>query len=250
MNPNGNHPNRKRLEREATKSRFTRTVATVGVLLILVAALKVANVVLPGKTDSHKHVPRVSTEPLPAMGFVKEVVDGDTLILKSGHCIRLKGIDTPEYGQHGHDEATETLRSLVTGKELAFSVDDREAQDRYDRWLAYISTPSCDSVNEELIASGRAWIYRLAQDAPQRFRMVELQRQAIEARKGIWAKLNGDEEGPFRGSRSSHIFHKPDCANGRRISDRNLQEFELLREAFQQGYSPCRKCFTHPLKGR
>ena len=51
--------------------------------------------------------------------MVTLVVDGDTVEVQGFGRIRLTGIDAPEVGQCGHDEATAKLRKVV-------DVDDAE----------------------------------------------------------------------------------------------------------------------------
>ena len=61
--------------------------------------------------------------PLPTGGTVTttvtRVVDGDTVKLSNGETVRLIGIDTPEKGQCGFNEATNLMRSLVQGQTVA-----------------------------------------------------------------------------------------------------------------------------------
>ncbi|MFH1999209.1 MAG: thermonuclease family protein [Planctomycetota bacterium] len=240
---------RDRLKRLAAKSRIARTTASLAVLSLFILGLSIANRLFPGKVQVESRSPREISTTLPASDLVERIVDGDTLILACGQCVRLKGIDTPEQDQAGYAEAGNALRTLVEGQKVTLSFDDHEKTDTYGRLLAFLSTPSCDSVNRALIANGWAWIYRLAWNSPERDSFLAAQQNAIQARIGIWSEL-GNGRGPYIGSQSSHIFHKADCPNGRKISQKNLYRFELLREAFLQGYSPCRKCFAHPLDGR
>jgi len=70
---------------------------------------------------------------------VARVVDGDTVELSNGSFVRLLGIDTPERGECGYQEATDYLISLVEGKEV-YLIEDSLADDvdRYGRLLRYI----------------------------------------------------------------------------------------------------------------
>lgn len=101
-----------------------------------------------------------------ASAIVKEVVDGDTVIVEVAdrtERVRLIGIDTPEvtggflpaecYG----DEASEFTRSLVpVGTEVRLT-RDAEARDRYDRLLAYVHRAGDGLfVNLEIAANGYA----------------------------------------------------------------------------------------------
>jgi endonuclease YncB( thermonuclease family) len=78
-------------------------------------------------------------------GTVVRVVDGDTLDvrLQSGAVVsvRMLGIDTPERGQCGADDASGNLRALAPVGSTVELVSDRTqaAKDRYGRLLRYVS---------------------------------------------------------------------------------------------------------------
>ncbi|WP_419923577.1 thermonuclease family protein [Candidatus Poriferisocius sp.] len=85
--------------------------------------------------------------PAGAAAIVKEVVDGDTVVLEvAGRTerVRLIGIDTPEatggflpaecYG----DEASAFTKSLLPPGTGVYLTRDTEARDRYNRLLAYV----------------------------------------------------------------------------------------------------------------
>lgn len=90
------------------------------------------------------------------------VVDGDTLdvIIDLGFRIeirqrvRLFGIDTPERGQPKATAATQTLSDLVLVGSPALTIRSVKPHDKYGRWLAIISTPSCADVAQALIDAG------------------------------------------------------------------------------------------------
>lgn len=76
---------------------------------------------------------------------VDYVVDGDTIRLESGVYVRLIGIDTPEVGECGYEEARAALDQIVgTDVELPnpSSVDDK---DRYGRLLRYVRVGGRDA---------------------------------------------------------------------------------------------------------
>jgi endonuclease YncB( thermonuclease family) len=71
---------------------------------------------------------------------VTEVIDGDTVDLSSGERVRIIGIDTPERGDCGFDQATAHLSSLVAGKTVTLMPGARDDVDRYGRLLRYVVT--------------------------------------------------------------------------------------------------------------
>lgn len=90
---------------------------------------------------------------------VKRVVDGDTLLLESGHRVRLIGVDTPETKHPdrpaerlGHSAYRFTSELVGDGRvRLEF---DRERRDAYRRLLAYVYLPDGRMLNEEIIRAG------------------------------------------------------------------------------------------------
>lgn len=69
------------------------------------------------------------------------VVDGDTVETNLG-TVRLIGIDTPERGQCGHEEAAAAIRRLVSAGDQVTLVlpAGQNDRDRYDRLVRYVVT--------------------------------------------------------------------------------------------------------------
>lgn len=132
---------------------------------------------------------------------VARVVDGDTLLLESGHRVRLIGVDTPEtkhpdrppepWGQ----EASEFTRGMVDQKLVRLEYD-RERFDRYQRVLAYVYYEGW-LLNEELIRAGLSpakTTFPFRSDMQRRFRTAE--QQAREAGRGLWSRPT-PQPGPY-----------------------------------------------------
>lgn len=90
--------------------------------------------------------------PETATVVVTHVIDGDTVEVSSGHRVRLIGIDTPERGQCGYDQATANLASLVRGKEVTLVSGARDNTDQYGRLLRYIEVGNIDAGLEQIKA--------------------------------------------------------------------------------------------------
>jgi endonuclease YncB( thermonuclease family) len=88
--------------------------------------------------------------------FVREVVDGDTVVIDSGQHVRLIGVDTPERGTCGYEAATDAMRRLVEGRTVHLvnpgSVQDR---DTYGRLLRFVDVGGRDAGLAQ-IRAGRA----------------------------------------------------------------------------------------------
>jgi endonuclease YncB( thermonuclease family) len=90
-----------------------------------------------------------------ARGVVTHVVDGDTIDVGGVGRVRLIGIDTPERGECGHDEATRELERLVLDETVVLRSGAQEDEDRYGRLLRYVEVGGTD-VGLVLLEDGRA----------------------------------------------------------------------------------------------
>ena len=76
--------------------------------------------------------------------LVVRVVDGDTIELGNGETVRVVGIDTPEVGQCGYDQATGKMERLVLGRQVKLTVSV-ENRDYYGRLLRYVDVGPVDA---------------------------------------------------------------------------------------------------------
>jgi len=86
---------------------------------------------------------------------VIRVIDGDTVVIASDERVRLIGIDTPEKGQCGFDEAKQALEKLLASGPATFYSGTTSDKDKYDRLLRYIEVEGID-VGLNLISNGFA----------------------------------------------------------------------------------------------
>lgn len=85
------------------------------------------------------------------------VVDGDTVTTSAG-TVRLIGIDTPEFGECGHEAASRTLRGLVAVGDaitLRHPPGENDA-DRYGRLLRYVETAASVDLGLAQLQAGNA----------------------------------------------------------------------------------------------
>lgn len=122
---------------------------------------------------------------------VKRAIDGDTLDLAHGERVRLIGVNTPEMRhpskgveQYGREAAAFT-RQLVEGKKIRLEYD-AERKDKYGRTLAYAYLEDGTFVNAELLRQGYAQTMTIAPNVKYVDLFVGLQREAREARRGLW----------------------------------------------------------------
>ncbi|MFH0788246.1 MAG: thermonuclease family protein [Pseudomonadota bacterium] len=178
--------------------------------------------------------------------LVTGVMDGDTIQLAKGQRVRYLGIDTPERGGDGSEEflAEEAYlynRRLVLNKEVRLEAGP-EGRDRHGRVLAHVFLSNGLFVNGELIKKGLAQVLYHGPGMERFAELLQWQREAIQDTRGIWAKALKETDDLYRGHGGSRRFHRQDCSLGKKIVRRNLVLFPSKKEAYRQGYSPCRIC--------
>jgi endonuclease YncB( thermonuclease family) len=83
-------------------------------------------------------------------------VDGDTVKLPDGRSIRVIGVDTPERGECGYNEASSFTGAMVSGGVRLSLPAGHENTDHYDRLLRSITTKDGKDLGLELIKAGWA----------------------------------------------------------------------------------------------
>jgi endonuclease YncB( thermonuclease family) len=126
---------------------------------------------------------------------VVAIADGDTLTVldesKTQHKIRLAGIDVPEEGQAFGTRAKENLAAKVFRRRVRIEVID---VDRYHREVGRLFLGE-RLINIEMVRDGFAWRY-VRYDQPGEFKDAE--REARDARRGLWAHPHAMPPGEFR----------------------------------------------------
>jgi micrococcal nuclease len=179
--------------------------------------------------------------------LVAEVRDGDTVVLDTGQKVRLLGIDAPELEREGQPadflahKAKRFLTDLAQGKRVRLEYD-RVRYDRYGRVLAFLFLMDGTDLSREMVRQGLAHVYTIPPNLRFREELLAAQREALQARRGIWLKALNQDEASYIGNKRSLIFHRPTCPQGGKTAKTNRVEFRSLSDAYLQGYSPCRNC--------
>ena len=129
---------------------------------------------------------------------VTRVLDGETVVLDDGRELRLIGALAPraldadaEPGAWPMEvAASEALRSLVLGKSVELRLA-HERTDRYGRLQAHAFLIEGDErrwVQGAMLQQGLARAYGLADDRPCGEHLLDAERPAREARRGLWAE--------------------------------------------------------------
>ncbi len=130
----------------------------------------------------------------PTATLATRVIDGDTIevdIVGMRYKVRYIGIDTPELDDKRPEfcalaqEATRLNRELVEGKMVQLE-KDVSGTDNYGRLLRYVYVDNI-FVNAELVREGLAWAKLYPPDIKHQDKLEELEAEAKQAGKGIWA---------------------------------------------------------------
>ena len=163
--------------------------ATVAVITLVVLACA-----LPVAAPAHD-------ASLRTVATVERIIDGDTLVVRSGQHVRLVQIDSPEAGEECYAEsATRELTRLARpGQRVVLERDPGlDAVDRYGRLLRYIWVGRTN-VNVALVRRGAAtpWFYDgdRGRYAPRLLAAVSSARRSA---RGMWGacRVHWDPEGP------------------------------------------------------
>ena len=178
---------------------------------------------------------------------VTSVYDGDTILLNSGRRVRYLGIDAPEIGHKGETNEFMALASkafnvsLVAEKRVKLEFDQEERDD-YDRLLAYVYLENGDMINALMVKQGLAWVMAKRPNLKHFSFLLNAQRSAMEEGLSIWSREELESDNHYIGSRESYRFHRSACAFAQQIRPHNLVVFEKRRDAFWEGFSPCKRC--------
>ena len=201
----------------------------LGAVLLASLALCVASTLASGKTAR-----------------VKRVNDGDTITLTDGRLVRYIGVDTPEidYAKRRAEplayEARDFNRKLLRAGEVRLETGG-EVRDRYGRTLAYVFLPDGTFVNAALLRRGYGFVLPTAKNNRYRKILLEAQRAAMSAGRGIWRNWREKAKG-YIGNRRSLRLHLKTCPAAARIARSNRVYFKTSWDAFWKGYAPARGC--------
>ena len=122
----------------------------------------------------------------PQTAKVVQVIDGDTIVIDSGHHVRYIGIDTPEIGEPFYEEAKQANKGLVSGKTVLLERDVTE-RDKWGRLLRYVYVDGI-FVNAELVRQGYARVYPYGTFPDVKYYDIlkQAEEEAKQAKRGIW----------------------------------------------------------------
>lgn len=125
---------------------------------------------------------------------VTRVIDGDTIEIEGGERVRYIGIDTPETVDPRKTvqcfgiESSKKNKELVEGKMVRLEKDITD-RDKYNRLLRYVWIDET-LANLALVQGGFAHSYSYPPDIKYQDQFVTAERQAREAKLGLWNACN------------------------------------------------------------
>jgi len=174
---------------------------------------------------------------------VLRVIDGDTIVLTCGERVRLIGIDAPERGEAGANEATQFVREKVEGLTVWLEADgpDRDRIGRLRRyvWLQQPTNTQDENqirqnqLNALLLENGLATVLILGN-----VRNAALFRQLASAQTMLTALP--ETQAGFIGNRNSNVFHTPYCNS--LPAEHNRINFTSRDDAIHAGFRACQRC--------
>lgn len=186
---------------------------------------------------------------------VARVVDGDTFVTTDNKIIRLLGINAPETGLCGSDEAKKYLENLILNKNITFKAT---TDDVFSRLVADVYVGDV-FVNNEMVANG--WAAYDSSDSSERERLKSSGQNAREKKLGIFnakcsqlenlAQPNCVIKGNVNISRNEKTYHLPGCSRYETTSVDLWQGdawFCSENEAQKVGFVKSKNCFERTYK--
>jgi len=122
---------------------------------------------------------------------VKQVYDGDSVLLEDGRRVRYLGINSPEYQEPYYLKAKRFNESLVLNREIRLEFD-QEKLDSYGRLLAYVYVEN-QMVNARLVQEGLAHAFFIGPGRKHNAMLLQTQEKAKQRKAGIWSS-GGDKK--------------------------------------------------------
>ncbi len=124
----------------------------------------------------------------PASGVVVQVYSGDRFTIRSEgkfYKVRLANIFAPLVTQPFGRRSREYLEKMVLERTVNLQI---VMTDQFGRLVAEARSPGGLWVNDEMVAAGMAWHYRVADELKEP--MVKLEHQAFSHKLGLWVQRN------------------------------------------------------------
>jgi len=189
---------------------------------------------------------------IPETYIVRNVLDGDTIVIEDGVKIKLSNLDAPELERCGGKEAKAFLESLIKDKNVGIKI---LGIDVYKRPLAWVYQNG-KLINESMIESGWADFDTSGRSSEIKEKLKELYQTARKEKIGIFGKnclqqINEDKpncliKGNISAYDGKQYYHFPGCSN---YESANIELFHgdqwfcSEKEAVAAGFVKSKNCF-------
>jgi endonuclease YncB( thermonuclease family) len=131
------------------------------------------------------HLAPVGSVTADELARVKQVYDGDTILLEDGRRVRYLGINAPEFQEPFYLKAKRFNESLVLGREVRLEFVE-EGTDTFNRLLAYVYVGD-QMVNARLVQEGLAHAFFIGPNRKHNALLLRLQDEAKQRKLGMWS---------------------------------------------------------------
>ncbi len=146
-----------------------------------------------------------TNENLPVTGVITQVHSGDRLTIRTGRNlkkVRLANIFAPGLTQPFGPRSKQFLTELALNQKVTVEV---MMVDKFDRMIADVLLADGRWLNDEMVAAGLAWHYRVAPKLKEH--LARLEHQAMTLKLGLW--LQKDPLPPWEHTREKEIPQPP-----------------------------------------
>lgn len=215
-----------------------KRILGIGVGVVTLASL-VLNLVLWQKNQR-----------LVSVNLVSRVIDGDTLVIKSGQTLRLINVEAPELKFCGGLEAQKRLQELTLGKIISYEIITK---DIFNRPLALVYLGDT-LINKTILQEG--WAKYDGTPSPKREEIKLGFDEAVKNKRGIFslclAEKPDDPKCLIKGNIDRHrpdqkTYYFPGCANYKQtLVEKDLGEnwFCSEKEAQKAGFVKSTNCYN------
>lgn len=190
--------------------------------------------------------------PAQTTATVSRVIDGDTIELSTGKCVRLIGVDTPKEVEYYGEEASAFTKRMAEDKTVRLEFDV-EQRDRYGHLLAYVYLEDGTFLNAEIVRQGYGQILTIPPNVKHAKEFLKFQQVAQYAGRGLWGtgapstkkqSAAAVQKQPAAGGVTVYVteccmkYHLAGCIvlSGKSGIQMSLEEAKMRR------YSPCTMC--------
>jgi len=173
---------------------------------------------------------------------VVKVYTGAEAKLSDGRKIVYSGISVPgKKNKPFFQECRAAHQRLVQDASLIVLVQPG-AQDKGLRRLPVVAFIGTLLINAELIRQGYALAGHSEDDFRYRELFLELQQEARQAGRGLWAYRDTFSEPYYVGSRSRRVFHRPECSQAKDLQFEDRVILRTREDALSEGYVQDWRC--------